>query len=574
MIDDVLLITGGLITSQERSLWQAARKCYHQFARARHAWLDVKIKLGIAEPLVAQASELRRLHRSDDASSRLVQKYFNQPPLSDIPDLTQVVLETCLEQAGVSCRCLELSALYEAPRQAESLLAKTKYVFLSSTYLHDLSELEAVVRRVKRPGQRLVVGGALMGVLPDDWQGLPEIDVVAIGYGEYLAPLLAAWIRSNDEHPPSTSGRYERRRHSTFLFSGAPSSRSLDALPTPDWRYAARRRDDPLPMIYYESVRGCPYRCNFCNYPYLFADRVFRYKSAEKMADDWQHYYETLGVRAITCLDSLFTMPPDRLVRFCQLLIDRKLPIRWTCYARADDLAREDLTAMMKSAGAHQVQIGIESGDANLLVNMNKNCTVESNRLALENCRRHGLTSIISLIVGFPGETADTLQTTYEFLQQTPPDFYFLAAFSTRVAGIPLLNPAMSAPLGLAVIPNLYSMAPYWRHHTMSCDEVGDHLRRLDHQLMRHRVALNATLFYSGMLGYRPEHREVLLDFQQRVATEHPRIAGAFDWLNRWVDRRLRRDVAKCFATHGKTEIAALMRPDLSLREPYEQSCH
>jgi radical SAM superfamily enzyme YgiQ (UPF0313 family) len=397
-----------------------------------------------------------------------------------------------------------------------------------------------------------------MGVLPDGWQGLPEIDVAAIGYGEYLTPSLAGWIRSGYEHLPAPSnGHCERREHTTFLWSGAPATRCLDDLPRPDWRLAANRRQDPLPMIYYESVRGCPYRCNFCNYPYLFADRVFRCKSAEKMADDWQHYYETLGVRRITCLDSLFTMPPERLERFCRLLVDRKLPIQWVCYARADDLAREDVVAMMKAAGASQVQIGIESGDGALLTNMNKNCTVEANRQALENCRRHGLTSIISLIVGFPGETTETLETTYRFLEKSPPDFYFLAAFSTRVAGVPLLRPEVSAPFELAVSPNLYSMAPYWRHRTMSCAEVGNYIRRLDQRLMRNRVALNATLFYTGMLGYRLEQREALLDFQQRIVTRHPWIERTFDAANRWVDRRLRRDMARCFAGCGEQPAGA-----------------
>ena len=37
MPDKVLIVTGGLITSQETSLWQAVRKCWAQFSRARHA---------------------------------------------------------------------------------------------------------------------------------------------------------------------------------------------------------------------------------------------------------------------------------------------------------------------------------------------------------------------------------------------------------------------------------------------------------------------------------------------------------------------------------------------------------
>ncbi len=182
---------------------------------------------------------------------------------------------------------------------------------------------------------------------------------------------------------------------------------------------------------------------------------------------------------------------------------------------------------------------------------MNKSCTVEANRQALANCRRHGLTTVVSLIVGFPGETAASLERTYRFLEETPPDFYFLATFSTRVAGVPLLEPENSQRFLLEVMPNLYSMAPYWRHRTMSCDEVGNHVRSLDQRIMRNRVALNGALFYRGMLNYAPSQRDALLEHQQRVAEKHSLVRGIFDLVHHWVDRRLRRDVARHFAARN-----------------------
>jgi hypothetical protein len=194
------------------------------------------------------------------------------------------------------------------------------------------------------------------------------------------------------------------------------------------------------------------------------------------------------------------------------------------------------------------VQIGIESADPQLLENMNKNCTLEANRRALSNCRRHKLTTVVSLIVGFPGETVHSLERTYRFLEETPPDFYFLATFSTRVAGVPLLRPENRSRFALEVMPNLYSMAPYWRHRTMSCADVGNHVRALDRRLMANRVSLNAAIFYGGMLSFDASHRNTLLDFQHRVATHHSVVRGIFSLVHHWVDRRLRRDVAKHFS--------------------------
>ncbi len=460
------------------------------------------------------------------------------------PSLTEVVLATLLHQAGIPYERMELDEIYSDPEGVDRKLADTDCVFLSSTYLHDLSEVEPLLERLKRPHNRVVMGGALAGILHDRWDGAPDLDVLAVGYGELLIESLAAWIRSGfvDLKAPD-GGRLVRNGTTTFVYSGVPRDLSLDFLPTPDWSLAG-----PFRRIYYESVRGCPYRCNFCNYPYLFDDTKFRVKSAAKIAEDWQHYVRDLGVETITCLDSLFTMPKARLRELCHLLIERDLRVKWICYARADDLADEETVILMKAAGAHQVQIGIESGDERLLANMDKACTVEANAQALANCRKHGLTTVVSLIVGFPGETEETLERTYRFLAATPPDFYFLATFSTRVAGVPLLRPENRRRFGLRVMDNLRSMAPYWEHDTMSCAEVGNHVRALDRRLMKNGITLNAALFYNARPAFQPEQREALLDLQRRAATRHPILEKGFDLANRWVDRRLRRAVRGHFA--------------------------
>lgn len=534
MSGKVLIVTGGWLTGQETSLVRAARKVWMQWRAADEAWLDLKVKAVMAEPLIAARLEPR---------SPEVRRFLARRDNVETPPLTEVVLATLLDQAGLQYERMAVDEIATDPAATERKLAETECVFLSSTYLHDLSELEPIVRRLKRPHNRIVIGGALAGILHHQWQGMPEVDLLAVGYGERLIGPLAAWIRSGyrDLEPPP-GGRLVRR----ILYSGVPEGNSLDDLPPPDWELAMRDHGRRFRMVYYESVRGCPYRCNFCNYPFLFDDTRFRTKSAARIAADWERY-AALGVEVVTCLDSLFTVPRPRLRELCRRLIEKRLPLRWVCYARADDLADEETVALMKEAGAWQVQIGIESGDPAVLGNMDKACTVEANARALANCRKHGLTSVVSLIVGFPGETRESLERTYDFLAATPPDFYFLATFSTRVAGVPLLRPENRARFGLQVADGLRSMAPYWEHATMSCAEVGRHVRALDRRLMRGRIALNAALFYPSLLAYAPDLREPLLAWQERAATRHPLLARAFDRTHAWIDRRLERAVRGAF---------------------------
>jgi anaerobic magnesium-protoporphyrin IX monomethyl ester cyclase len=526
----VLLVTGSSL-DPSGSLLGGLLRMASQLQVEKHKFFSLKVKAVIGEALLySRLIPIRRY-------PAFINQYFRKddPP----PSLTHVLLEELLAREGLRVLHLTVSEVHERPFLRRACLRRACAVFVSTTLLHDLSELTPILHRLKRPWNRLIAGGAMTGSLPRDWQGTEEIDLVSMGYGESAVPSLAQWIRSGFlELKPPKGGRIEERKHSVFLHC-LPEGTSLDALAAASWKRAIRR--SPNRMIYYESVRGCPYRCGFCNYPFLFADTRFRYRSARTMFEDWKRYAELDGVQIINCLDSLFTMPKKRLHEFCSLLVQNPLPVRWICYARADDLDLET-AAMMKAAGAMQAHIGIESGDPRILVNMNKQTTVESNAAALENCRKTGITSIATLVVGYPGETEETLQNTFEFLKAAPPDFHFLAAFSTRVAGVPVLSEENRERFGLVTDRNLYTMSPYWKHRTMSCAEAGLHLRKLTRSLIEERISLDAAIFYGGILDYLPEHRAAMLDFQ-KDAFSRSRGKPVFDMMHQWIDARLERDV-------------------------------
>jgi anaerobic magnesium-protoporphyrin IX monomethyl ester cyclase len=537
----VLVMTGGLVTGNESSSWSVARRLFRQWLASEHAWLDLKIKLVFAEFL------LRRPPPEIDA-----------PPA---PDLTEVVLATLLQQAGMPYALATYGDLFDRPRHVRGLLDETDCVFVSTTFLRDLSELMPLVRMLKRPHNHVVVGGPLAGLLARNWQDTPEVEVLAPGYGEFLVPALAEWIRSGFRtlNAPA-GGRLLDRGPTKVLYSGVPQSEDLDFLPTPDWALSERDRQRRYRTIYYESVRGCPYRCSFCNYPYLFTDTRFRYKSARRMAEEWEHYLTRHEIDSITCLDSLFTVPRQRLAEFCRLLMERRLLVKWTCYARADDLADEATAVLMKSAGLNQAQIGLESGDQGQLDRMEKACTVESNARAIDNCRKHGITSVVSLIVGFPGETAETLERTLEFLRRHPPDFFFLAPFSTRATGVPVLNEANRSRFHLRTANHLNTGAPYWRHSTMSCAEVGGHTRQMYRRIMSEGISLNAALFYDRLVTFSPEERAELLRQQQSLTQSSVLRRWIFARLHGFIDRRLAADVDRQFSPR---EPHAALPPDL-----------
>jgi anaerobic magnesium-protoporphyrin IX monomethyl ester cyclase len=548
----ILVVTGSMISAGDRTPLGLLRRQVANWRASSGPWLDLQQKAVWAELLVARELHLRSggLRRAPyrEAVERLLRPRLDP---TGVPELTEVVLLGLLSAEGFEVETATYAELSGDPRRREELLGRCPLVFASTTLLRDLSEMRPLIRLVARPHNRVVAGGALVSTLHAQWPGCDGVDLLAVGYGELLVPAIARWIRSGftDLSPPPT-GRVACRSGTPILYSGSPQDRSLDWLPTPDWALAERHHGRAFPLIHYESVRGCPYRCAFCNYPFLFDDTVFRTKSAERIADDWLGYAEQ-GVEVISCLDSLFTIPPKRLRALCQRLIQAESPLRWLCYARADDLAQGDTAELMHSAGCRVVHIGLESGSQSQLDAMNKRCSVESNARALDRCREVGLTTLTTLIVGYPGETVHTLRETADFLRSHPPDFYFAGGFTTRMESMPVLQPSERRRHGLVTQGDGCSSAPYWRHATMSCADVPEHLRALNAAMIEERVALEGGLFYGTQLEYRASDRAALLDFQHDLLADSPTLRALARGLHSVLGRRLRSDLRKALGPRG-----------------------
>src|SRR6266700_3702228 len=116
----VLIITGGLVTGTEASVLSSLRKLFQQWRASEHAWLDVKIKLVFAEFLIRRPASAHQ-----DLAA---------------PDLTEVVLATLLKQQGVPYALATYGDLFDRPAFTDRLLAESDCVFVSTTFLRDLSE--------------------------------------------------------------------------------------------------------------------------------------------------------------------------------------------------------------------------------------------------------------------------------------------------------------------------------------------------------------------------------------------------------------------------------------------------
>lgn len=552
----VLLVTGSLIAGAHASVWSELKKQRAQYRASSKSALDLKVKLTPIELFLAHALAQRGL--PDAPWRRTVEGFFAKRLEAETPTLTEVVLAGALAAEHLDYTSVTLSELFADPERRERLLAEHGVALVSTTLIRDLSELEPLVELLARPGLRVVLGGALVGLLHRDWRPLAGVDVLAVGYGETLVPAIARWIRAGCGVFPAGEGYdVEPRASCQVVRAHRPSSTSLDGLPRADWAGFAARHGRRFKMVRYESVRGCPYRCSFCNFPFLFDDTTFRVKSAKRIADDWEHYEKELGVEVVSCFDSLFTVPRSRIRELTDELTRRRSRIRWICYARGDDLVTGDLLERMRDAGLAQVHIGAESGSQLILDNMNKRQTVEKNVAALIRCRELGVSSIVTLILGYPGETRATAECTYALLERARPDFYLLALLNTRMEGVPLLGAESRERFALHDWNDGRTNQPFFRHATMDAREAMDILEEMDHRVRAERLSLWAPLFFDGTPEYELAERDALLDYQSHLIARYPRLNRAFAAAHRWADRKLAAQIRERYVPGSTTAAKA-----------------
>jgi radical SAM superfamily enzyme YgiQ (UPF0313 family) len=202
--------------------------------------------------------------------------------------------------------------------------------------------------------------------------------------------------------------------------------RNLDELPHPAYRHFqldkyrlfGRRI---LPVI---TSRGCPYQCTFCVTSRLFG-RTFRARSPENVVNELEWLRNTYGPDAFTFYDDTITFDKKRILEICEKIISRKIDIPWDCQTRVDHVSKEILVQMRK-AGCQQVLLGIESGSQKILDAIKKGTTVEQNEKAIRLAKEAGLFVAVSVIIGYPGETEETLNQTLNFIKRTKPDDVYL----------------------------------------------------------------------------------------------------------------------------------------------------
>jgi len=139
--------------------------------------------------------------------------------------------------------------------------------------------------------------------------------------------------------------------------------------------------------------------------------------------DEMIKYYNRYGITKFKFHDDASTADIQNWKRLCKLLIENKCGYEYEITARADQFDCE-LIELLSKSGCIRVAIGIESGNENLRNIMNKRLNIEKSIENIQLLKDAGIEVVCLFIVGYFGETDETINETIDFIKSVKPSSY------------------------------------------------------------------------------------------------------------------------------------------------------
>ncbi|MEU5523805.1 PhpK family radical SAM P-methyltransferase [Streptomyces sp. NPDC047860] len=347
--------------------------------------------------------------------------------VGEVFNLAGLYLTNFLRRHGVTADAISLFG-GERERLARILAQRPAVVAVTTTFYVNILSVIPVVEFVREhsPTSHIVVGGPLIDNICID--GITE-EVQDLFYG-----------MGADSYVWESQGERALVELCEAVKGGKPLDDIANLVTCPDGDWVANRRRPEANDLHLGSIdwsgfspehigvtaqtrtaRSCAFKCSFCDYPTRAG--ALTTASVDVVRDELRAMAE-LGVKNLVFVDDTFNVPPKRFKELCRMMIEENLGLNWYSYFRCSNARDDETFDLAAESGCRGVFLGIESGDADILAQMNKLAQDSQYRAGIARLKERGITTFASIIVGFPGESERTIQNTIDFVNETGPTFW------------------------------------------------------------------------------------------------------------------------------------------------------
>lgn len=176
------------------------------------------------------------------------------------------------------------------------------------------------------------------------------------------------------------------------------------------------------PFMDVMSGRGCAWgKCNFCLWVQTFVTgSVYNLRSIDHFMQEFEYMRDYLPqIKSIMIQDDMVV--ERRAKQIAEGLLSRGIKMQWSCYAKPNSNLTQETLHLMKKSGCLNLHVGFESGDDDVLKNIDKGSTVEQAKEFAAMAHGAGLQIHGDFAMGHFGETRETMQRTLDLAKAINP---------------------------------------------------------------------------------------------------------------------------------------------------------
>jgi len=289
-----------------------------------------------------------------------------------------------------------------------------------TAYTNEIKPAAYLAQKIKKelPNCITVIGGPHVTAIPKETLlEFSSFDLGVIGEGEVTFHELCDFFSHNSALRSIHEVRGIVIRNENGISITSPRDRILDqdSIPFPAWDLLPKAK-----TYFIQSVRGCPLNCIFCMNP---NGRVARKRSPENVIRELRWVVDAFKPERISFGDELFSVDIPRTHELLQAMAAERIgdKVRWDVQTHVH-FVNKALFDDFKKAKVERVELGIETGDADILRKMGKGTTLTVIEEACDAAKAAGVKIGSFFLFGQPNETLQSINRTIDLAVKINPD--------------------------------------------------------------------------------------------------------------------------------------------------------
>lgn len=339
---------------------------------------------------------------------------------------------------GLDCSFCEHTVNNEPIKTTDSLYTEDADIYAFSVYIFNVAYVKRVASDLKKakPNCFIVFGGPEVSYSCEAFlKKEPYIDLILSGEGE------EAFCDLIENYSPELSaednkGVFFKKQLKNFAyiynsryvsFGNRPVICDLSSLPFPyEPLFTLKDR-----ILYYESSRGCPFKCSYC---LSAGDMPLRYASDERVFSDLKIFLDA-GVRQVKFIDRTFNSDRRRAYRIWKYIAENDNGITNFHFEIAAWLLDDETVEFLRTVrqGLFRFEIGVQSTNPETMRAIGRNVPFSEIKRSVSALDGGNIPLHLDLIAGLPYETAETFESSFN-------DVYSLSEGELQLGFLKLLD--------------------------------------------------------------------------------------------------------------------------------------